>query len=75
MGAAALIIYLTRTKPTQVTMVQKIDLSGDVNLEELKCKSCGASLSKKSVSVQAGAVFVNCEYCGSAYQIEEEPKW
>ncbi|GAG08140.1 unnamed protein product, partial [marine sediment metagenome] len=33
------------------------------------------TLDSKSVSVQAGAVFVNCPYCESSYQIEEAPKW
>ncbi|MCZ7670364.1 MAG: hypothetical protein M5U34_26000 [Chloroflexi bacterium] len=32
-------------------------------------------LSEKSISVEAGAIFVNCEYCGASYQFEEKPKW
>ena len=77
LAAAGVLVYLTRVqpKPSQTTLVQKIDLSGNVNLEQLKCKSCGGKLSEKSISVKAGAVFVNCEYCGAAYQLEEEPKW
>lgn len=74
-GGGAALIFIFRTKPTQVTITQKIDLSGDVNLEQLKCKSCGGNLTSKSVAIKAGAVFVTCEYCGSSYQIEEEPKW
>jgi hypothetical protein len=62
-------------RPEQVEMTQKIDLSGDVNTEKLKCQNCGADLDKNSVVVKAGAVFVNCPYCGSSYQITEEPKW
>ena len=75
--AAGALAYLMRVRPqpSQTTLVQKIDLSGNVNLEQLKCKSCGGMLSAKSVSVKAGAVFVNCEFCGAAYQIEEDPKW
>lgn len=75
LGAAAALVYLTRMRPQQTTVVQKLDLSGNVNLESLKCRNCGATLSEKSVSVKAGAVFVNCEYCGATYQLEEEPKW
>lgn len=56
-------------------IVQKIDLSGDIELETLKCQKCGGELQKDSVSVQEGAVFINCPYCGSAYQMVEEPKW
>jgi Zn finger protein HypA/HybF involved in hydrogenase expression len=75
-GAGA-VIYLFRSKPqvTQNTVVQKIDLSGDVNLETVKCKVCGAPLAKDSLEVKAGAIFVTCGHCGSTYQFEEEPKW
>ena len=77
LGAAGAIVALSRLKPTQTTHVyqQKIDLSGDVAVQDLKCKSCGGSLSEKSVTVSAGAVFVSCEYCGAQYQLEEAPKW
>jgi hypothetical protein len=56
-------------------IVQKIDLSGDIELETLKCQKCGGELQKDSVSVREGAVFIDCPYCGSAYQMVEEPKW
>lgn len=77
LAAGGALIWLARqqTKHVTTTVVQKIDLSGDVNVQELTCRACGGSLSKKSVTVEAGAVLVNCEYCGSAYQLEEEPKW
>ena len=55
--------------------MQKIDLSGDVKLQDLTCRACGGTLGKESVIVKAGAVFVNCQYCGATYQIEEAPKW
>jgi hypothetical protein len=75
--AAGVVIYLTRMRPqvTETTVVQQIDLSGDVNLEGMKCKVCGAPLSKESIDVKAGAIFVNCDHCGSTYQFEEQPKW
>jgi hypothetical protein len=77
LGAAGALIYLTRVRPEpqQTTIVQKIDFSGDVSLQDIKCRSCGGALSEKSIDVKAGAVFVNCEYCGASYQLEEEPKW
>jgi hypothetical protein len=62
-------------RPMKVEMTQKIDLSGDVAKEELQCENCGADLDKKSVEVKAGAVFINCPYCGATYQITEEPQW
>lgn len=75
--AAGAVVYLFRARPqvTQHTVVQKIDLSGDVALEGMKCKVCGAPLGKESIEVKAGAIFITCAHCGSAYQFEEEPKW
>jgi hypothetical protein len=73
--AAAGLVWLQRVRPTTTTVVHKVDLSGDVRPEQLDCKSCGAHLSSRSVQVRAGAVFVECEFCGAAYQIEEQPKW
>jgi hypothetical protein len=77
MVAAGALIWLALQRPKQstITVVQKIDLSGDVNLQEMTCRTCGGSLGKESISVRAGAVFVNCQYCGATYQLEEEPKW
>jgi hypothetical protein len=79
MAGAGVLVYLVRVRPqpgqTNLTITQKIELSGDVNLQNLTCKNCGGRLTEKSITVKAGAVFVNCEYCGTAYQLEEEPKW
>ena len=75
MAGAVVLIYMTKIRPKSTTVVQKIDLTGDVSLQKLKCNNCGGSLTQKSVTVQAGAIFINCEYCGAAYQFEEEPKW
>lgn len=77
MLAAGALVWLAQQRPKQMTttVVQQIDLSGNVNLEDLTCRQCGASLGRQSVSVQAGAVFIHCEYCGASYQLEEEPRW
>jgi len=74
-GAAGALVWLTRAKVPERTIVQKIDLSGDVHAEQLKCKQCGAPLDDKSVELREGAIFVKCPYCGTSYQLEEEPKW
>jgi hypothetical protein len=77
LAAAGALIWLALQQPKQstTTVVQKIDLSGEVKLQDLTCRACGGTLGKESVAVKAGAVFVNCQYCGATYQIEEEPKW
>jgi DNA-directed RNA polymerase subunit RPC12/RpoP len=78
-GIAVVIIWVMRTRgprPIQ-QVVQQVDLDmpGDINLEKLKCKSCGAELSKDNVTLVQGAAVISCPYCGSTYQITEEPKW
>ena len=77
LGAAAALVALVRLKPTHETHVHhtQLDLSGDVSLQEITCKQCGATLSQKSISVKAGAVFVACEFCSAEYQLEEAPQW
>ena len=77
LAAGGALVWLARqqTKHVTTTIVQKIDLSGDVSVQEMTCRSCGGTLSEKSIQVKAGAVFVHCEYCGAAYQLDEEPKW
>ena len=69
-------IKMREPKPEQKVVVeQKIDLSGDIELEKLQCRNCGAELDKKSITMAEGAVIVSCPYCGTSYQMVEEPKW
>lgn len=53
----------------------KIDLPANVNLDTLKCKSCGGTLTMDNIKMVAGAPVVNCPYCHTTYQLTEEPKW
>ncbi len=53
----------------------KVDLPANVNMDSLKCKSCGGSLTMDNIQMVAGAPVVHCPYCGTTYQLTEEPKW
>ena len=53
----------------------KIDLPANVELDTLKCKSCGGVLKPENIKMVAGAPVVTCPYCGTTYQLTEEPKW
>jgi Na+/melibiose symporter-like transporter len=64
-----------RAKRESMELVQKIELSGDVDLERLTCRNCGGALSPKDVQLVAGAPVVSCPYCNTSYQLSEEPKW
>ena len=76
-AGAGVLMYRSYRKGKEegTTIVQQIDLPGDLSLERLKCQSCGATLAKDNIDVKAGAVVVSCPYCGTSYEIEEEPKW
>lgn len=58
---------------TNVTL--NIDLPGNVQMDSLKCKSCGGVLAAENIKMVAGAPVVTCPFCGSSYQLTEEPKW
>ena len=69
-------IRLREPKPKQEVVVrQQIDIGGDVEMEALKCRNCGAQLDKSAIGMAQGAVMVTCPYCSATYQIVEEPKW
>ena len=70
-------IKFREPKPAQPPqeIIQKIDLSGEIEMETLKCQKCGGELQKDSITVKEGAIFISCPYCGSEYQLVEEPKW
>jgi DNA-directed RNA polymerase subunit RPC12/RpoP len=74
-GGAAMIVAAQRGTKTEIIQQVKIDLPGETKIEEMKCKSCGGTLSAKNITLVNGAPMVNCPYCGSTYQLTEEPKW
>ncbi|NIS82795.1 MAG: hypothetical protein GTO14_21945 [Anaerolineales bacterium] len=74
-GGFVLIWFASRKAKEQLELVQKIELSGDIELETLTCKNCGGTLTSDNVKMVAGAPVVSCPYCGTSYQLTEEPKW
>ncbi len=74
-GGVGVIIAAQRGTKTEVIQQVKIDLPGQTKIEEMKCRSCGGSLSSKDITLVNGAPVVNCPYCGTTYQLTEEPKW
>jgi DNA-directed RNA polymerase subunit RPC12/RpoP len=73
-----LIWFAARKKPGLASgenVSLHIDLPGDVNLDSMKCKSCGGTITMDNIKMIAGAPVVSCPYCNSTYQLTEEPKW
>jgi hypothetical protein len=59
--------------PDNITL--KIDLPANINLDTLKCKSCGGALTTDAIKMVAGAPVVTCPFCHTSYQLAEDPKW
>ncbi len=76
-GGVALVVSAVRKArqghPQQVTL--QIDLPGETKIEAMKCRSCGGTLTADAIKLVNGAPMVNCPYCGTVYQLTEEPKW
>lgn len=73
-----LIWFGSRQKPISQTgenITLNIDLPANVNLDSLKCKSCGGVLTSDNIKMVAGAPVVTCPYCHTTYQLTEDPKW
>jgi len=64
--------YLTRQ---QKTIVQKLEVSGDMKAVALKCPNCGASVDANSIKMVSGVPYSTCPYCGHTFEVSEEPKW
>lgn len=76
-GGAGLVYAAARAGKTEVVqqVTMQMDLPGQTKIEEVKCKSCGGTLSAKDITLANGAPMVNCPYCHTVYQLTEEPKW
>jgi predicted RNA-binding Zn-ribbon protein involved in translation (DUF1610 family) len=81
--AAVLLFFVYRSekieasKPKLINQTFNVQMSGSGQLEQkqMTCRSCGAPLEDKNLSVVSGGVVVKCPYCGSVYAMEEAPKW
>ena len=76
-GGGLLVWLAMRGQKTEVVqqVTMQVDLPGDTKVEQMKCKSCGGSLSADNIKMVNGAPMVNCPYCHTIYQLTEEPKW
>ncbi|UCD98055.1 MAG: hypothetical protein JSV42_14000 [Chloroflexota bacterium] len=66
---------LKRQAAAEQNVTLNIDLPANVELDSFKCQSCGGELSPDNVTMVAGAPVVSCPYCGTTYQLTEDPKW
>jgi DNA-directed RNA polymerase subunit RPC12/RpoP len=67
------IIYFLAKKPT--TIVQRLEVSGEMKAVSIKCPNCGASVNANSIKILSGVPYATCPYCGHTFEVTEEPKW
>jgi predicted Zn finger-like uncharacterized protein len=66
-------IYYTTLKPK--TVIQRLEVSGEMKAAAIKCPNCGGSINADQIKINAGVPYVKCPYCGTTFEVTEEPKW
>ncbi len=76
-GGAGLVYAAAREGKTEVVqqVSMNVDLPGQTQISQMTCKNCGGALKPENIKMVAGAPMVVCPYCGTTYQLTEEPKW
>ena len=67
------VVYVMTRKPK--TVIQQLELSGEMKAVELKCPQCNASVEPSQIKIVDGVPFATCKYCGHMFEVAEEPKW
>ncbi len=70
--AMVLVFYVTR-KPK--TVIQRLEVSGDMKAVQIKCPHCSASIDANAIKIVSGVPYATCPYCGHTFEVAEEPKW
>ena len=66
-------IYYTTRKPK--TVIQRLEVSGQMKGAAIKCPNCSASINADQIKIVSGVPYVKCPYCGTTFEVTEEPKW
>ena len=75
-GIVLIVLAVNKTKQeTAQNVTLKVDLPGETKISQVTCRQCGGALKPENIKMVAGAPMVECPYCGTTYQLTEEPKW
>ena len=73
-GLAVIVgIYYVTRKPK--TVIQRLEVSGEMKAAQIKCPNCSASIDANQIKMVSGVPYVKCPYCGTTFEVTEEPKW
>jgi len=71
--AGSVIAYYITKKPK--TIVQRLEVSGQMKAVALRCPNCSASVDANQIKIVSGVPYATCRYCGHTFEVTEEPKW
>ena len=71
--AVAYVAYVFSRKPS--TIIQQLELSGQMKAAPIKCPNCGGSVDPNQIKIVSGVPYATCPYCGKTFEVTEEPKW
>ncbi len=76
-AGAGLVYAAARAGKTEVVqqVSMNVDLPGQTKISQMTCRNCGGALKPENIQMVAGAPMVVCPFCGTTYQLTEEPKW
>jgi predicted Zn finger-like uncharacterized protein len=66
-------VYFVTRKPK--TVIQRLEVSGEMHAAQIKCPNCGGSINADQIKIVSGVPYVKCPYCGTTFEVAEEPKW
>jgi hypothetical protein len=73
-GVAIIVgIYYVTRKPK--TVIQRLEVSGQMKGTAITCPNCGASIDANQIKIVSGVPYVTCPYCGKTSEVVEKPKW
>jgi predicted Zn finger-like uncharacterized protein len=66
-------VYLITRKPK--TVIQSVEMSGQMKAAQIKCPNCGGNIVSSQIQINQGVPYAKCPYCGTTFEVAEEPKW
>jgi hypothetical protein len=72
-SAIAYVTYVFSRKPT--TIINRVEVSGQMKGAAIKCPNCSASVDADRIKIVSGVPYATCPYCGTTFEVTEEPKW
>jgi hypothetical protein len=72
-SAAGYVTYVFSRKP--ITIINQVEVSGQMKAASIICPNCSASVDANKIKIVSGVPYATCPYCGTTFEVTEEPKW